>query len=89
MKFYCHIENGGHTISAIKPENNWFGEWPALAYQTNHYGNPSPVVVVPVLTVEQCDAMIDCLKHIKKKHLDKKNPEKYTYYFHKPETKKE
>lgn len=83
MKFYCHIENGGHTISVIKPERNSFGEYPALAYQTNHYGNPSPAVVIPVLTVEQCDAMIECLKHIKKKHLEKKNPEKYTYYFHK------
>lgn len=85
MKFYCHIENGGHTISTLDPKDNIFGEYPALVYQANHFGNAGPTVVVPVLTIEQCDAMIACLKHVKKTHLEKKNPSKYTYYFHKPE----
>ena len=89
MRYYCHIENGGHTISVVEPTNNKFGEYPALSYQTNHYGNPSPAVVIPVLTVEQADAMIDCLKHIKKNHLSKKDPSLFTYYFHKPERKKD
>mgnify|MGYP003704345755 CR=1 FL=1 len=89
MKFYCHIENGGHTISVIDPADNKFGLYPALCYETNHFGNPSPAVVVPVLTVEQADAMIECLEHIKKQHLNKKKPETFTYYFHKPERSKD
>jgi hypothetical protein len=85
MRYYCHIENGGHNISAVDPKDNKFGEYPALVYETNHYGNPSPAVVIPVLTVEQADAMIACLKHLKKTHLDKNDPEKFTYEFNKPE----
>lgn len=89
MKFYCHIENGGHTISVWSPKGNTLAKYPALVYEANHFGNPSPAVIVPVLTVEQCDAMIECLQHIKKKHLNKNKPEKYTYYFDNPEAVKE
>ena len=85
MKFYCHIENGGHTISTLDPGDNPFGEYPGLVYVTNHFSNPCPAVVVPVLTAEQCDAMIACLEHIKTVHLDRDNPLKYTYEFDKPE----
>jgi hypothetical protein len=85
MKFYCHIENGGHSISTLDPEYNTFGRYPALVYETNHYGNPSPAVIVPVLTAEQCDAMIACLEHIKIVHLNRDLPSKYTYNFDNPE----
>jgi hypothetical protein len=85
MKFYCHIENGGHRFRAVSPELNMFGSYPALVYESNHYGNPGPAVTIPVLTVEQCDAMISCLEHIKKTHLEQDNPEKYSYEFEKPE----
>ena len=60
-RFYCHVENGGLTVFVES-----YGPGPQyLTADWCHYGNAGPKASIPLLTVEQVDAMIKLLEDAK------------------------
>jgi hypothetical protein len=73
---YMHVENGGLTFGVAQDEN----DPPYLYADWCHYGNAGPKIIFPIITVEQCDAMIDMLSEIRKHITDN-----HSYNVSKPE----
>lgn len=64
--FYCHVENGGLTITVETIDTGV----QYLVADWCHYGNAGPSASIPLLTVSQVDAMIKLLEDAKIKITD-------------------
>ena len=61
--FYCHVENGGLTVSLEQSDT----DCPQyLTADWSHFGNIGPKASIPLLTEKQIDAMIVLLNEAKK-----------------------
>ena len=59
-RFYCHVENGGLFVE-LTQDGRGEGLQSLVAWWT-HFGNQSPRVELPLLTVAQIDGMIELLR---------------------------